>query len=85
MSTLTLAPLVLDRAQSEPTLDDLLAGVWEGLSVRRAVRCPVCTGEMQPAETADRRVRRRPLPRMRRDARLSSTRPRFAAILEVAG
>jgi hypothetical protein len=54
VSTLTLAPLVLGRAQGEPTLDDLLAGVWEGLSVRRAVRCPVCTGEMEPAETADR-------------------------------
>ena len=56
MSTLTLTPLVLDRVEGEPTLDDLLAGVWEGLSARRAVRCPVCTGEMEPAETPDREV-----------------------------
>ena len=54
MSTLTLTPLALDRVEGEPTLDDLLAGVWEGLSARRAVRCPVCTGEMEPAESADR-------------------------------
>ena len=49
MSTLTLAPLVPDRVGGEPTLDDLLMDVWEGLSVRRAVRCPVCAGEMRPA------------------------------------
>lgn len=52
MSTLTLTPLVLDRVDGEPTLDDLLAGVWEGLSARRAVRCPVCVGEMVPVVTA---------------------------------
>ena len=46
MTTLTLAPLALDRACDEPTLDDLLMDVWEGLSVGRAVRCPVCVGEM---------------------------------------
>jgi hypothetical protein len=49
VSTLTLAPLALDRVDGEPTLDDLLMDVWEGLSVRRAVRCPVCAGEMRPA------------------------------------
>ena len=48
MSTLTLTPLVLDRVEGEPTLDDLLAGVWEGLSAGRAVRCPVCVGETEP-------------------------------------
>lgn len=30
------------------TLDDLLVGAWEGLSVRRPVACPVCAGAMQP-------------------------------------
>jgi hypothetical protein len=49
VSTLTLMPLVADREEGEPTLDDLLAGVWEGLSARHAVRCPVCAGEMVPA------------------------------------
>ncbi len=47
MSTLTLTPLTLDRVDRAPTLDDLLAGVWEGLSAGRAVRCPVCAGEMR--------------------------------------
>jgi hypothetical protein len=36
----------------EPTLDDLLEAVWEGLSARRAVRCPVCVGEMVPIGSA---------------------------------
>jgi hypothetical protein len=48
VSTLTLTPLVLDRVDREPTLDDLLMDVWEGLSVRRAVQCPVCAAEMEP-------------------------------------
>jgi hypothetical protein len=52
LSTLTLAPLALDRVDGESTLDDLLMGVWEGLSIRRAVRCPVCAGEMVRIETA---------------------------------
>ncbi len=52
MSTLTLTPLVPDRVDGEPTLDDLLEAVWEGLSARRAVRCPVCVGEMVPIGSA---------------------------------
>jgi hypothetical protein len=28
------------------TLDDMIAGAWEGLSECRAVRCPACGGEM---------------------------------------
>ena len=47
MTTLTLAPEVLDRIDGEPTLDDLMMDVWEGLTIRRAVRCPVCEGEME--------------------------------------
>ena len=35
----------------EPTLDDELVRVWEGLAARRAVPCPVCLGEMVPAGT----------------------------------
>jgi hypothetical protein len=41
----------------EPTLDDLVAGVWEELAVRGLARCPLCGGEMladvTPAEVAD--------------------------------
>jgi hypothetical protein len=32
----------------EPTLDALLAGVWEGLVAHRSVPCPVCGDEMKP-------------------------------------
>jgi hypothetical protein len=52
VTTLTLAPLALDRSCDEPTLDDLLMDVWEGLSVHRAVRCPVCVGMMEPVESS---------------------------------
>jgi hypothetical protein len=30
------------------TLDDLIVGVWEGLSSHHAVTCPVCSGKMAP-------------------------------------
>jgi hypothetical protein len=30
------------------TLDALITGVWEGLAVRDAVRCPACGGAMAP-------------------------------------
>jgi hypothetical protein len=55
VTTLTLAPEALDRIDGEPTLDDLIMDVWEGLSVRRAVRCPVCDGEMEPLARAGSR------------------------------
>jgi hypothetical protein len=32
----------------EPTLDELIAGVWEGLAAHRPARCPVCEAEMRP-------------------------------------
>jgi hypothetical protein len=32
----------------EPTLDALVAGVWEGLAAQRSVACPVCDEEMEP-------------------------------------
>jgi hypothetical protein len=31
-----------------PMLDDLVAGVWEGLAAHRVVQCPVCAAEMTP-------------------------------------
>jgi DnaJ-class molecular chaperone len=30
------------------TLDDLITGVWEGLSSHHTVTCPVCGGKMAP-------------------------------------
>ena len=32
----------------EPTLDALVAGVWEGLAAHRSVACPLCGHEMRP-------------------------------------
>lgn len=34
------------------TLDELLVGAWEGLSVRRPVACPVCPGTLHPRQGA---------------------------------
>jgi hypothetical protein len=39
----------------EPTLDDLIVGVWEGLTAHGAVMCPVCEGELQPVYAAHAR------------------------------
>ncbi|MBI5105488.1 MAG: hypothetical protein HZB46_11005 [Solirubrobacterales bacterium] len=38
----------LAHAGGGPTLDDLVVGVWEGLSAHRTVPCPACGGEMTP-------------------------------------
>jgi len=35
-----------------PTLDDLITGVWEGLSAHRTVNCPACGGTMKPRSVA---------------------------------
>ena len=48
MSTLTLAPPRFRDLGGEPTLDEHLIGVWEGLAVRHSVACPLCGGEMAP-------------------------------------
>ncbi len=40
---------LFDQVAGGPTLDELLAGAWEGLSAYRIVACPVCGGEMKPA------------------------------------
>jgi hypothetical protein len=42
-------PSLFDAAGGEPTLDEVIAGVWEGLTAHRAVDCPVCGAEMEPA------------------------------------
>jgi hypothetical protein len=31
-----------------PRLDDVVAGLWEGLAAHRVVECPVCAAEMHP-------------------------------------
>jgi DnaJ-class molecular chaperone len=38
-----------DRSShSRLTLDDVITGVWEGLSSHHTVTCPVCSGKMAP-------------------------------------
>ena len=37
------------------TLDELITGVWEGLSAGRTVRCPACGGALAPAGEPGRR------------------------------
>jgi hypothetical protein len=41
-------PSLLDGLGGEPTLDDVLSRVWEGLTAQSAVTCPVCGTEMRP-------------------------------------
>jgi hypothetical protein len=51
MSTATVertAPTLFDGAGGEPTLDEEIVHVWEGLIAHRLVACPVCGSEMQP-------------------------------------
>ena len=42
------APSLLDGPGGEPTLDELLVGVWEGLTAHSTVACPACGGRMEP-------------------------------------
>ena len=44
------APVGAVRGGETPrrTLDDLIVGVWEGLSSHHTVTCPVCSGKMAP-------------------------------------
>jgi hypothetical protein len=52
VTTLTLAPSVFDAVGGEPTLDELIVGVWEGLTAHRVVQCPICHEEMAPEYAA---------------------------------
>jgi hypothetical protein len=50
VTALALAPTGAPLASlgGEPTLDELLTGVWEGLAAHHPVPCPVCGGDMVP-------------------------------------
>jgi hypothetical protein len=41
-------PSLFDAVGGEPTLDELLASVWEGLTAHAVVKCPACGAEMEP-------------------------------------
>jgi len=55
VTTLTIAPSLFDAVGGEPTLDELIAGVWEGLVAHGVVECPVCGAEMVPVYGAQAR------------------------------
>jgi hypothetical protein len=42
------AMTLFDGMGGEPTLDDVLAGAWEGLTAHSVVLCPVCHDQMAP-------------------------------------
>ncbi len=48
MTALAVAPTLFDDLGGEPTLDDVLVDVWEGLTAHRIVSCLVCGEEMKP-------------------------------------
>jgi hypothetical protein len=37
-----------DRLGGGPTLDELVAGVWEGLAAHHEVPCPICGARLKP-------------------------------------
>jgi hypothetical protein len=39
---------LFDLAGGEPTLDEVIVGVWERLAAGHVARCPACEGEMRP-------------------------------------
>jgi hypothetical protein len=55
VTTLTVAPSLFDAVGGEPTLDELIVGVWEGLAAHGIVECPVCGEEMAPVYGAQAR------------------------------
>ena len=46
---------LFDDMGGEPTLDELVSGVWEGLVAHQRVPCPWCGGEMAPVYSAHAR------------------------------
>jgi len=43
----TAPSLLNDTVGGEPTLEELLAGVWEGLTIHGSAACPVCDAAME--------------------------------------
>jgi hypothetical protein len=48
MTALASAPTLFDDLGAGPTLDDMIAGVWEGLSAHKSVDCLLCGEPMVP-------------------------------------
>jgi hypothetical protein len=39
---------LFDLPGGGPMFDDVVVGLWEGLTAHRSVQCPVCGGQMRP-------------------------------------
>lgn len=50
------APTLFSDVGGEPTLDEVMSGVWEGLAAHGRAACPVCGGEMLAREGAHART-----------------------------
>ena len=48
-------PSLFDDLGGEPTLAELIAGVWVGLAAHRSVPCPACGAELKPSYGAQSR------------------------------
>jgi hypothetical protein len=48
VSTLTLTPPRYPELGGEPTLDEQISGVWEGLAAHHLAACPMCGAELVP-------------------------------------
>ncbi len=45
-------PQLFEAVEPRSGLDRLIVGLWEELTSGRAVRCPVCDGDMRPRHDA---------------------------------
>ena len=87
MSTLTVAPRPLGRIDGEPTLDDVLAGVWVEACRRSSRRVPGVPRRDGAGLRRSRAAGWRLLRGLRRDAQIARAgrRRQFGAMLVIAG
>ena len=52
----TLFDEPLEGPGGQPTLEELIVGVWDGLVAHQRVPCPLCGGEMAPGDGAHART-----------------------------
>jgi hypothetical protein len=49
-------PQLFEAVEPRSGLDNLIVGLWEELTSGRAVRCPICDGDMRPGSNANARL-----------------------------
>jgi hypothetical protein len=48
-------PTLFEAPSGEPTLDEVISGVWEELTAHQAAACPICGGTLKPEYSAHAR------------------------------